>query len=143
VLSTLLFVIALETTGRPDVGALTLWFCIAGVISLRVSEAKNLLRDALHWWNWFALLLCVVFYASSVYGHILPKYGGGAPTPIVVYLNKPLPWAPSKVKSASLLDETEQGYFVAGSKGDNALFVPRSNLFAIYFGLSSEAPKAK
>lgn len=113
------------------------------MITFYLSEAEDLLREALHWWNWLAVLVLVAFYASNIYGRILPKYGGGAPTPVVLYLNRPLPWDASGAATTLLLDETDQGYFVTMPGGDGALFIPRSDVSAAYFGPSSHAPKMK
>ena len=85
----------------------------------------------------------VGLYASSIYGRIQPKYGGGAPTPTVVYLTKPLAWMDSNVVSALLLDESEEGYFILAPNADRALFIPRSNVAALYFGPLERVPKRK
>lgn len=143
VLSALSFGLALDRFGSPSTSALSGWFFLVGVVSFAARDSEDLLREALHWVNWLLVLCLMAFYGTSVYARIEPKFGGGAPMPIVVYLNRPLPWSTSKDVTASLLEETSQGYFVSTPRSGNALFIPRSDVAAIYFGSSDSAPRAR
>jgi hypothetical protein len=95
---------------------------------------------ALDFRNWFFLVLSLSFYIV-MFGTIQPKFGGGAPVPVVLYLNSPVAWLDAKVVSASLLDETDQGFYVLTSPKGKALFVPRSNVASLYFGSKDDLPK--
>ena len=71
-------------------------------------------------------------YAIRVYPNISHHFGGGAPVPIVLHLTKKLPVFDSEAPAVSLIDETEQGYYVLGSS-DKALFVARSFVEEVEF----------
>jgi hypothetical protein len=71
-------------------------------------------------------------YATKVYPTIRHQFGGGSPIPIVLHLTKQMPPFESDTVSASLIDETESGYYVSRSAG-NAVFVTRSLVEAVEF----------
>ena len=60
------------------------------------------------------------------------QFGGGAPVPVVLHLTKKLPVFDSESIPVSLIDETEQGYYVL-SANDKALFVARSLVEGVEF----------
>ena len=135
--------VALEFYGLRSYSLLTTWYFLVGVFTFLVRDNENPLKEALDWRNWLFAAILVGFYASSIYGGIQAKYGGGAPTPAVLYLSKPSAWFDSNVVSVQLLDETEEGYFILAPSSDKALFIPRSNVTALYFGSLNEVPKKK
>jgi hypothetical protein len=87
--------------------------------------------------EWEKLAIPIVFavfgiYASKVYPNIPHQYGGGAPIPIILHLNKKLPVFDSEAVPLSLLDETEQDYYVLRDS-DKALFVARGLVEEVEF----------
>jgi hypothetical protein len=85
----------------------------------------------------------IIFYAAAIFGSIQPRWGGGAPAPVVFLLNKPVAWLNSAEAHASLLDETDQGFYVLTPGRGKALFIPRADVVSIYFGPSDDIPKTK
>jgi hypothetical protein len=76
-----------------------------------------------------------------VFGAIEPKFGGGAPHPVVVYLSQPVAWLSPGPVEASLLDETDRGLYVLPAEKAKALFIPDRDISAIYFGGEADIPK--
>ncbi len=86
------------------------------------------------WERLFLFLIPVIFgvYAVKLYPRIKPQYGGGAPVPIVLHLTKKLPVFDSETVPVSLIDETEQGYYVLRGS-DKAVFVARGLVEEVEF----------
>jgi len=105
--------------------------------------STNRLLSALDFRNWLFIILAIWFYVAAVFGSVQPKVGGGAPTPVVFYLNKPVAWLDSNTASVSLLDETDQGFYVLASGKSTALFIPRSDVASLYFGPAEDVMKPK
>ncbi|HXX21941.1 MAG TPA: hypothetical protein VEO19_02185 [Terriglobia bacterium] len=123
--------------------ALTLWFFTCGVGAQHVRRATDRLRFALDFRNWLFAIVNVWIYVAMIFGTVPPKLGGGAPTPVVLYLNRPAAWLDSTVASASLLDETDQGFYVLTPGKNKALYIPRSDVSSVYFGPAEEVTKSK
>ena len=117
-----------------QLATLTVWMFMAGVVVRSIEFDSDRLRSALDFRNWFFAMILVAFYISSVFQLVQPKYGGGAPTPITLFLQKPVAWFNSTTISVSLIDETDQGYYVLSSGKDKALFIPRNDVSSIYYG---------
>lgn len=122
---------------------LTLWFLLSGVMALSMRRSANRLRFALDFLNWFSIIMAVSFYIGAIFGSLPPKFGGGAPTAAVLYLDKPVAWLDSTTASVSLLDETDQGFYVLTPGKSKALFVPRSAVASVYFGPAEDVMKSK
>jgi hypothetical protein len=105
--------------------------------------SANRLFSALDFRNWFFIILAIGFYIAALFGSVQSKVGGGAPTPVVFYLNKPVAWLDSTTVSVSLLDETDQGFYVLTSGKSRALFIPRSDVASLYFGPAEDVMKSK
>jgi hypothetical protein len=110
---------------------------------LKCAKKAGLSRGMLDFRNWAFAILLVAFYISSVFKLIQPKYGGGAPTAVTVFLQKPVAWLNTTTVSASLVDETDQGYYVLPSGKNGALFIPRSEVSSIYYGSVDDLQKQK
>ena len=80
----------------------------------------------------FAVPVIFGLYAAKVYPTIKTQYGGGAPVPIVLHFTKKLPVFDSEKVSVSLIDETEQGYYVVRAE-DKAVFVSRGLVEEVEF----------
>jgi hypothetical protein len=86
------------------------------------------------WERYFLAFVPVVFglYSTKVYPNIPHQFGGGTPAPIVLHLTKKLPVFDSDSAPVSLIDETEQGYYVLHGS-DKALFVARGMVEEVEF----------
>jgi hypothetical protein len=100
--------------------------------SFKISKPEELRRT--EWERLFLTIVPIVFglYATKLYPKIPHQFGGGEPVPIVLHLTKKLPVFDSESASVSLIDETEQGYYVL-SANDKALFVARSLVEGVEF----------
>src|SRR5713226_2180367 len=84
--------------------------------------------------TWPIILWIVWIYISWIFILLPPRWGGGQPTPIVVYLNNAVPWSAENPMQVLLLDETDQGLYVLLSPSGKAFFVPRSKVASVFFG---------
>lgn len=100
------------------------WYWMRNPEEIRTTEWERLLL----------FLIPVIFgvYALKLYPKIKPQYGGGAPVPIVLHLTRKLPVFDSETVPVSLVDETEQGYYVLRGS-DKAVFVARGLVEEVEF----------
>jgi hypothetical protein len=125
------------------------WLSLVCLFTLHTS-LKIRKTDELHKTEWERLFLMVVpaifgLYATKVYPSIKHQFGGGEPVPIVLHLAKKLPVFDSQSVPVSLIDETEQGYYVLRGS-DKALFVARGLVEEVEFlhsGQTAETAPAK
>ena len=123
--------------------SLTLWFWLCGIGAQHVRRSPDRLRFALDFRNWFFVIVTLWFYIVAVFGTMPPRIGGGAPSNVVFYLNRPVAWLDHTPASVSLLDETDQGFYVLTAGKSKALFIPRSDVGAVYFGPVEDVGKSK
>ena len=104
------------------------WLSLVCVFTLQVSlrMLKPEVSRKTEWERLFLTILPVVFflYSTKVYPKIKHQLGGGAPVPVVLHLTKKLPVFDSENISVSLIDETEQGYYLVRDS-DKAMFIAR------------------
>jgi hypothetical protein len=136
------FVACLFAMG-DHIPSLTLWFWLCGIGAQHVRRSPDRLRFALDFRNWFFVILNVWFYVAAIFGTMPPGIGGGAPTGVVLYLNRPVAWLDRTPASVSLLDETDQGFYVLTPGKSKALYIPRSDVGSVYFGSAEEVTKSK
>jgi hypothetical protein len=142
--TSVVFVAASFLPETTRLGSLTLWFFVAATITNTVKLRSDRLRCALDFRTWISVIANVGTYVSLIVGNIPPKFGGTAPMPAVLYLNKPIEWLDSKTTApVSLLDETDQGYYVLEQGKRKAFFVPRGDVSSVYFGPAEDLPKPK
>jgi hypothetical protein len=142
----LLIVIAIDSSEASwQTYRLALWYFAAGAVISIASQASDPTRKALHWGNWLVAVLLISYYTFSIYSKIEQKFGGGAPMPAVLYLDKPAGWTDSTIVNVKLLDQTSEGYYVIlpSMGGDKAMFIRRSEVSAVYFGQRSLTPARK
>ncbi len=114
----------------------TLWLSSICIFTLYVflwlRKTEEMRR--VEWERILGLVVGVVFfvYAGKVYPHIKHQFGGGAPVPIILHMSKKLPAFDSENATVSLIDETEQGYYVLTS-ADRAVFVTRGLVEEVEF----------
>jgi hypothetical protein len=105
-----------------------LWLSLVCLFTLHTSlklQTPETLRKT-EWERLFLIIVPAIFglYATKVYPTVKHQFGGGAPVPIVLHLTKKLPVFDSETVPVSLVDETEQGYYVLRDS-DKAMFVAR------------------
>ena len=84
------------------------------------------------------------FFGVLVYPRIPAMVGGGEPLPATIAFvqDKKPPIGESDRLRVWLLDETDDGYyFIHDKNSKNAVFVPKSEIRAVYFGKSEDAPE--
>ena len=88
----------------------------------------------------FGFALSVTWFAASMYGNIKPAFGGGSPIAAKLYLQQDNPVLGSKIVDSYIIEETEQGYYVAKpSESDKrTIFIPRSIVTSVQLGSSSK-----
>ncbi|MGA2967221.1 MAG: hypothetical protein ABSD64_13500 [Terriglobales bacterium] len=134
---------AVSWMGPEEIVGLALWFWMAAMFGLAARSSQNRMLYALDFRVWIGIVLSISIYVTSVVGHMQQKFGGGAPVPAVVYLSKPFPLSNGATTvEVSLLDETEQGYYVLPPGRHRALFIPRGEVVSIYFGPATDLPKS-
>lgn len=120
---------------------LTLMLTLVGWQVTWIKRGNNPLKYALDFRNWYWILLLLWIYISQVFSALPPRWGGGQPTPVVIFQNSPAPWSPSNPVDALLLDETDQGFYVLLAPTGKAFFVPRSNVASVFFGPKGDLTK--
>jgi hypothetical protein len=128
---------------------IVVWLSLVCLFTLQASlkmQKSNDLRKT-EWERLFLIIVPAIFvlYASYVYPNIRHQFGGGAPVPIVLHLTKKLPPFDSEIVPVSLIDETEQGYYVLRGS-DKAVFVARGLVEAVEFlrsGQTAQSAPAK
>jgi hypothetical protein len=117
---------------------LVTWFSLVSFVTVAIwywMRSPEEIRTT-EWERLFLFLIPVIFgiYATKLYPRIKPQFGGGEPVPVVLHLTKKVPTFDSEIVTVSLLDETEQGYYVLRVKDtDKGIFVTRSLVEEIEF----------
>jgi hypothetical protein len=118
------------------------WLSLVCLFTLQVTSRIRKPEEArrTEWERLFLTIVPIIFglYATKVYPNIRHHYGGGAPVPIVLHLTKKLPVFDSETVPVSLIDETEQGYYVLRGS-DKAMFVARGLVEEVEFLPSTPA----
>jgi len=112
---------------------MVLWFFFVGLSAGAIWSSEDKIRYLLNWRRWPVALILIAVYANFIYGRIQAKYGGGAPVPVTFCLDKPPAWIGSTTFRASLIDETDHGFYVLLPRNEKALFIPRSTVLSLYF----------
>lgn len=95
-------------------------------------------------WEWivFSWITFVGLYSTLIYARVEPKFGGGKPTPIILYFSGTNPISSSQSMPASLVDETDHGYYVLLNANEpKALFLRRDLVSAVYYGATAPAKR--
>jgi hypothetical protein len=126
---------------------LTNWYYIAGVATVYVYRAwrDEDERGTVAWeYVPFWLLALVSLYSSKIYAAVRPEVGGGAPSPIVLYLSATTPLSNSGSAEVLLIDETDKGYYVLTNSDDKtSYFIRRDLVTAIKFSSGRKGPGTK
>ena len=75
------------------------------------------------------------WFATGLYGSIKPAFGGGTPASARFYLKEESPVFGGKIFDGTILEETDQGYYVMRNADTSrtAVFVPRSSVSTAQF----------
>jgi hypothetical protein len=131
-------VFTLYLFGERNITNLTLFLFLAGLSALQL---KRGIRYGLDFRNWFLAVLLIALFTFEIFGYIRPELGGGAPSPVTLYLSMPVAWLDSNVASVLLVDETDQGFYVLTAPTGKAFFLPRSLVTSVYFGTKADLPQ--
>jgi hypothetical protein len=119
-----------------DTSCLALWFFVVAVVA--ISEFKIRSRENLTWSGGWSKPMPVVFGALLVFSqyvcpHLKASWGGGTPANVTVYFTKDSLLSPNKAVQAQLIEESDEGFYIVGSKEAKAIFVPRNSVALVYF----------
>jgi hypothetical protein len=115
---------------------LIFWFYMVGLGALWLS--KSLRADEIKQFEWerqfSAIALVFLTYSTSIYGQIKPSFGGGSPTPVVLYLSTKTPISTTDSANVLLLEETDHGYYILrNAQEQTAYFIRRDAVLAVNF----------
>lgn len=120
-------------------GLLIAWFILIGWSAHFIEKQ---FQEAKHWgyvgWHWVLVYVigAVAFFGLWLYPRVEPSLGGGKPTKAVFQFLSVSPIDGSKKDDLWLLDESDTGYYVLRTPDEEkAVFIPRSLVSAIYFGV--------
>src|SRR6266404_2409045 len=135
-LNTISLLIVLFRYGHRSMFWFVVWLSLVCLFTLqtsfKISNPEEVRRT--EWERLFLTIVPAIFgvYATMLYPAIPHQFGGGAPVPIILHLSKKLPALDSENPTVSLIDETEQGYYVL-SGADKAVFVARGLVEEVEF----------
>jgi hypothetical protein len=112
------------------------WFFGVGIFALlhedTVRHEKN--RREKDWvMSAMVALFGLYVFPLVIYPHIKASWGGGSPIPVIIYLSDDSRILPGQQLSAELLEESDFGLYVAQKGQRQALFIPRTEISAVYF----------
>lgn len=117
--------------------ALTVWFFsifVVTLVQLKLYSAQKISWNE-EWWRILALLFpALLIFAGRYYPHIKSGWGGGTPINVTLYLTKDSVLKPGQNITAQLIEESDQGFYIAAPSETKALFIRRSDVDLIYFG---------
>lgn len=121
-----------------------LWFsacCVYTIHFVYLLRKSGEARSA-PWEKFLILLVPILFggYAIHVYPNVRREFSGGATVSIVLHMSKKSSVFNTESAAVSLIDETEQGYYVVHSS-DKAIFVKRDLVEEVEF-LHSGPPQS-
>ena len=111
-------------------GSFVLWLCATGFLLISGTE---LFRDVMHGSpdaigsKILIPVALLVYFTTAVYGHVVPRFGGGFSPAVTVLLEHDLPFAKSSVPlRLFLLDENDRGFYLLRSRTSaQAIWLPR------------------
>jgi hypothetical protein len=87
--------------------------------------------------SWLKIVTRVLFpllvYSLGIYPHVRQPFGGGNPTSGQIFLTTAIGNDPAKQFTATIIDETDAGFYVIQSNQKNVRYVPRSLVSSIEF----------
>jgi hypothetical protein len=96
-------------------------------------------------YKWMTVPLIVIpmlfYFARVIYPLIQPSWGGGSPTKVIVYFSRDSRLFPNQQFDADLIDESDYGLYIVKRGENQAIFVPRQSVSALYFADKPLAPE--
>jgi hypothetical protein len=112
------------------------WFFAVGIFALLHEDAVRYEKNRREK-DWVMSAMVALFglyvFPLVIYPHIKASWGGGSPVPVVIYLSNDSRILPGQQLSAELLEESDGGLYVAQTGEQQALFIPRTQVSAVYF----------
>jgi hypothetical protein len=109
---------------------------LAQVYSVGISKplATPDSRSTHNWLNTATqLLIPLLAYSTFIYPHVRGAFGGGDPTLGQIFLTTAINNDPAKQFTASIIDETDTGFYVIQNNHKNVQYIPRSLVSSIEF----------
>ena len=119
-----------------DATSVNLWFFGVFLISLVGLKAlpRNHFAGGAEWSRALgAIFALLLLFAQYYYPNLKASWGGGAPVPVTLYLNKDSTVKPNQTISARLVEESDEGFYIIGLKETRAIFIPRNTVALVYF----------
>jgi hypothetical protein len=124
-----------------SVASIALWFIVVSFFATGEMESRSWTPQVGNWKQSLALCLSAVgTFATLYYPHIKPSWGGGAPTPAIIYFAKDALVLPGQSVSAQILDEVDGGFYIIGGGDKKATFIPRSEIAMVYYSDDASGP---
>jgi hypothetical protein len=118
--------------GRFCDSSLFLWFSVACMVIPMITRVFSTPRIDSWLVNIFLILMGLLIFAKYYYPHLNTSWGGGAPIPVVIYMNKDAAVASGKI-SAMLIEDSDAGLYIVIRGDKKATFLPRSAVTMVYF----------
>jgi hypothetical protein len=118
----------------PLLFIMTLWFFAAGFLSFAFhSTVTN--PEERRKFEWELQLPVVagglLLYSTLIYARILPAFGGGMPTPAVLYFESKNPLSSSGSADVQLIEESDKGFYVLDPRVDTMAYFLRRDIVSM------------
>jgi len=106
---------------------------IGAVICSKLLQSENVKH--IEWEQYVGIItVLLLLYSTLIYGHIKPSFGGGVPSPVVLYFTAKTPISNKDSADVLLLEETDHGYYILpNAQEKSAYFIRRDLVSAIHF----------
>ena len=125
----------LELVGNGEVDryALASWFLLVAIL-VRFGVYMHKLRLPVGFWTVFisGLLLPALLFSQEFYPRLSSSWGGGSPVKVTLYFTNDSIFADRSV-TASLIDETDSGFYVLVGDDPRATYIPRKAVGLAYY----------
>lgn len=142
VCQSLIFVMLL-LRGEKSYFWLTNWFFVAGIATMWAHSTWEKLKSRAEvLWEYLPIYFIgvVSLYSTKVYPMMRIQFGGGEPSPVVLYLAEQIPFSNCARASVFLIDETDKGYYVLLKPDDKSgYFIRREAIRVVRFGVAPNA----
>jgi hypothetical protein len=126
---------------QPSASSIGVWLLVFSFFAFSELQSRSWKLQVGNWKQSLVLaMIAITSFSTLIYPHIRPSWGGGAPTPAIIYLAKDALILPGGSVSAKILEESESGFYVIGANDKKATFIPRSQVALIYYSDDSAGP---
>jgi len=126
-------------------GSTIVWLFIWGGMGCLVIDS---LKEGLMRIEYYFLMMAsislsaITALAINVYPRVEYSWGGGKPIPALICFSKQSEILPGQQVRASLLEQSDGGYYVLEEANHKALFVPNASVSWVYYGKKGFDPKS-